>query len=128
LLDFPTPPPAFVGLTPTPCTNNLTFLQDNTVPDNTTVSAGAQIDKQWLVQNSGTCNWDISYRLRHIGGDALGAPTEQTLYPARTGTQATIRILFTAPPEAGTYESAWQAFGSDGNAFGDPVFLKIIVQ
>jgi hypothetical protein len=122
-------PTSTVTATPTegPCSNNLKFIQDVTVPDGTTFSTGAAIDKQWLVDNNGTCNWDSTYRLKWIGGDPLGANQEQILYPARAGTQATLRISFTAPTLAGAYESAWQAYGPDGTAFGDPIYVKIIV-
>jgi len=122
-------PTSTITATPTegPCSNDLKFIQDVTIPDGTTVSVGTTIDKQWLVDNSGTCNWDSTYRLKWIGGDPLGANQEQILYPARAGKQATLRILFTAPTVAGTYESAWQAYGLDGIAFGDPIFIKIVV-
>lgn len=113
--------------TPTPCTNDLRFLQDLTIPDGTTVTPGQPVDKQWLVTNSGTCNWDAAYRLKLLSGDAMGAPTEQALYPARAGGQATLRILFAAPQAAGTYQSAWQAFGPDGTAFGEAVYIQISV-
>ena len=112
---------------PGPCTDNLSFLSDITIDDGTTVSPGSSIDKQWLVQNSGSCNWDSTYRLRWIGGDPLGANTEQLLYPARAGAQATLRIEFTAPFTEGPYESAWQAVDSNGNVFGDLIFIKIVV-
>jgi len=115
--------------TPTPtCTDNLVFINDVTIPDGTLVAPGSTLDKQWLVQNSGDCNWDASYRLRLISGNALGASTEQALYPARAGTQATLRILFTAPPESGEYISEWQAFDANGTAFGKSFFIKIKVQ
>ena len=52
---------------------------------------------------------------------------EQALYPARAGGQATLRITFTAPLDAGTYQSAWQAFNPDGAAFGDAIFMTINV-
>ncbi len=71
---------------PKDCTNDLSFISDVTIPDNTFVTYGSNIDKQWLVQNSGTCNWDASYRLRHLGGAVLGAAEEAMLYPARAGT------------------------------------------
>jgi len=114
--------------TPGPCTNNLKFVQDVTVPDGTSFSAGATIDKQWLVNNSGTCNWNSTYQLKWTGGDPLGAAQEQILYPARAGTQATLHITFTAPTTAGTFESAWQAYSPDGVAFGDPIYMKVTVQ
>lgn len=109
------------------CVNDLTFVSDLTIEDNSLVTYGATIDKQWLVQNSGTCNWDETYRLRHIGGAELGAPEEILLYPAKSGAQATIQIIFTAPFIDGKYESAWQAFDSFGLAFGDPIFIRVEV-
>ncbi|MBC7877723.1 MAG: hypothetical protein H7Y59_11195 [Anaerolineales bacterium] len=124
----PTTPTATITLTvPGPCTNNLSFLDDITIEDNTSVLPNAVVDKQWLVQNDGTCNWDSTYRLKLIGGDPLGVEQEQVMFPARAGTQATLRILFTAPTTEGTYESAWQAYGPDDVAFGDPIFIKIVV-
>ena len=120
----------FVTITPTltgPCINDLTFIEDVTIPDDTIVASGSTMDKQWLVSNKGTCNWDSTYRLKWIGGDPLGAVQEQILYPARAGTQAALQIIFTAPTFEGTYESGWQAYGPDGNAFGDAIWMRIAV-
>lgn len=109
------------------CTNVLSFLDDVTVEDGTTFLPNAQIDKQWLIKNDGTCDWDSTYKLQWVGGDPMSANTTQALYPARAGTQATIRIVFTAPTEIGEYESAWQAVDPDGNFFGDLIFIQIVV-
>lgn len=111
----------------TDCVNSLTFVEDLTIPDNSFVPFGSSIDKQWLVANSGTCNWTSAYRLRRIGGAALGAPDELALYPAKSGAQVTLQIAFTAPFEEGVYESAWQAFDPNGQPFGDPVYIRILV-
>src|SRR5512138_2635351 len=116
------PPP-----TPTPCVNDLSFGQDLTFPDGTTVAPGQSVDKQWLVSNIGTCNWDAGYRLKLITGELMGVTAEQALFPARAGTQTTLRIVFTAPQEAGSHEGAWQAFAPDGMAFGQPVYIKVDV-
>jgi Ig-like domain from next to BRCA1 gene len=121
-------PTVFPTVNPADCTNNLTFLEDLTIPDNMFATFGLVLDKQWLVENSGTCNWNSAYRLRNVGGAALGAPEEIALYPARAGTQASIRILFTAPFDEGVYESAWQAIDANGNPFGDPIYIRIAVQ
>jgi hypothetical protein len=118
-----------VALTPTlTCSDGLTFIDDVTIPDFSIVIAGSTLDKQWLFQNSGSCNWDNRYRLRLVGGDALGASPEQALYPARAGMQATVRIFFTSPLEAGESFSEWQAFDAKGIPFGEVFFIKIIVQ
>ena len=121
-IDIPT-----ATVNPEDCVNNLTFLNDLTIPDGMSITQGATIDKQWLVQNSGTCDWNAGYRLRYIGGAVLGAPEELALYPAKSGTQATIQITFTAPFSDGAYESAWQAFDPFGFAFGDPIYMSIVV-
>ena len=112
---------------PEDCVNNLSFLSDLTVFDGTSVIYGSTIDKQWLVQNSGTCNWNEGYRLRYVGGATLGAAEELALYPAKSGTQAVIQISFIAPFGDGDYESAWQAFDPSGLAFGDVVYMRIVV-
>lgn len=114
---------------PTPaCLNNLLFVEDLSVPDGSVVTTGALIDKRWRVENNGTCNWDAQFRLKLVAGSELGARVEQALYPARSGTQATIRIIFTAPQEPGAYRSAWQAFSPAGAPFGDPIFIDILVE
>lgn len=124
---LPTIPLPTVTSTPVDCVSNLTFLSDLTVFDGTSIPYGATIDKQWLAQNSGTCDWNAGYRLRYIGGAILGAPEEINLYPAKSGTQAVIQISFTAPFTDGQYESAWQAFDSAGLAFGDVIYMRIVV-
>jgi hypothetical protein len=118
-----TPPPS-----PTPaCENTLTFMADQTIPDGTQVRPGEMLDKRWQVRNSGSCNWDEHYRVKLVTGPEMGAPTEQALYPARGGSEAVIRMEFTAPQEAGTYRSEWQAQDPDGQPFGDPVFIEVVV-
>ncbi len=121
-----TPTPILI---PTPsCSNNLTYLEDLTIPDGTVVGPGESMDKRWLVSNSGTCNWDDRYRLKRIAGSDLGLAAEQSLFPARSGTDASIRFLFIAPDEPGAQRSAWQAYSPEGDSFGDPIFIDIVVQ
>jgi hypothetical protein len=120
ILPFPTSTPT--------CSDNLKYLEDITIPDGTIVSPGSALDKQWRVQNNGTCNWDGRYRVRLISGEAMGAASEQALYPARPGMEAIVRILFTAPLEAGAYFSEWQAYDPQGEAFGETFFIKVTVQ
>jgi hypothetical protein len=120
--------PLLVFPTPTlDCVDGLNFVSDVTIPDGTIIPAGSLLDKQWLVQNSGTCNWDKRYSLRFISGDPLGVAGEQALYPARAGTQASIQITFQAPSQSGDYISEWQAFDGSGIPFGDSFFIKITV-
>lgn len=109
------------------CTDNLVYTADLTIPDGTEVSPGAGLDKQWEVENQGTCNWNENYRLKFIGGEQLSASPEQALIPARSGTKTIIRIQMTAPQEAGNYRSAWQAYSPADEPFGDPIFIDFFV-
>jgi predicted small lipoprotein YifL len=113
---------------PTPsCTDTLKFLEDITIPDGTKVTPGQSIDKQWRVQNTGTCDWDNRYHLKLVSGDPLGLPAEMALYPARAGAEAIIQMTLTAPQAAGTYHTVWQATNPDGVAFDQPIYVEIIV-
>jgi hypothetical protein len=125
--ETPTTTPAPPTPTPT-CEDNLVFLDDLTIPDGTIVSPGKPLDKRWLIQNAGTCNWDEGYRIKLIAGEAMGAAIEQALFPARSGTEIELRIQFTAPEELGLASSAWQAFNPAGEEFGDPIFIEIFVE
>jgi len=114
--------------TPSPiCSAGLAFLEDITIPDGTVVSPGEVLDKRWLVENNGSCNWNAGFGLQLIAGPEMGAHSEQALFPARSGSQAEIAIVFTAPVEPGSYRSAWQAQDAQGVLFGDPIFIEIVV-
>ena len=125
----PTLLPAFQPtVTPSKCTDVLTYQSDITVPDGTIVAPESSIDKRWEVQNSGTCNWGDGYTIKLIRGDAMGVPKEQALNPARSNTKTEIRILFTAPKTPQKYSGVWQAYNPDGQPFGDPFYIEIVVK
>ena len=125
---IPTEAPTLEPPTPiTPCTNDLKWLADLTFIDDTIVLPGQYMNKQWSIQNSGTCDWDARYRLRNINGETLGASAEIPIYPARAGATVTLSLVFLAPSEAGTYRSEWQAATPDGTLFGDMLYIKIVV-
>jgi len=134
LSQIPTPtilPTQTLVPTPTeipPCANDLAFLADVNYPDNTIVAPNQAIEKQWSVQNSGSCDWETGYSLVWIGGETLGAPERIPLYPARAGAQVILRVVLAAPSAAGTFLSQWQAEGPDGAKFGDTLYIQIIVQ
>ncbi len=124
------PPPAAAPrptAVTTSCINDLRFVADETIPDNTVVQPGEILDKRWRVKNAGTCNWDGRYRLRHTAGRPMGAPEEMALFPARAGTEVVIRIVFTAPDAPGDFFSTWQAVDPLGRPFGDPIYMQITV-
>lgn len=112
----PTPTP-IVPTQPANCMSLLTFLSDLTVPDGTVFSPGATIDKRWLVENSGDCHWNDTYELRLVTGADLGVDPSQPLPQTPSGEQAEVQILFIAPDQPGSYQSAWQAYTGTGMPF-----------
>jgi hypothetical protein len=133
--------PAFLEKTATPtiintprpvvtlaCSDNLKYLNDITIMDGTVVQPGQVLDKRWLVENNGSCNWNARYRLQLVDGSSMGVPEEQALFPARSGVQAEIRMVFIAPSESGVIYSAWQAYNPEGQSFGDPFYIEIVVE
>lgn len=123
IVESSSPPPAIPA-----CDPGLIFLDDISIPDGSIVAPGEELDKRWLVENSGSCNWDQRFSLQLIAGPDMGVQSGMALFPARSGTQAEINILFTAPAESGLYRSAWQARDPEGNLFGDPIYIEVIVQ
>jgi len=109
------------------CNDDLHFLEDVTIPDGAQVAPGEEVDKRWAVENAGSCNWDRRYRLRLVEGSSLEQSIEQALYPARSGTRALIRVLFTAEEDPGSYRKAWQAFNPKGDAFGDVIYVEYVI-
>jgi hypothetical protein len=109
------------------CTDELTYLGDISIPDGTTVEPGSTLDKQWDIKNSGSCDWDESYSVRLIEGPDLGATTPQAITPLRADVEGVIRIIFTAPQEPGNYISKWQAYGPNGEPFGQFFSIEINV-
>lgn len=125
-ISFETPTP----ILPTPtiaCENDLSFIDDVTVPDGTKFAPGDVIEKVWLVRNSGTCNWTADYRVRFIDGDPMNAGLEQALFPARSGSEAEIRVTFVAPNRNGLVLSSWQAYSPEGQPFGTLFYISIVV-
>jgi hypothetical protein len=125
ILETQTPSPATA--TP-PCENNLVFMQDITVPDGQHFLAGQPVVKTWQVRNDGSCAWVRGYSLHLVDGIAMGAIDKQALPEAVPGDVVQITIQFTAPPQPGTYRSAWKAFDQTGKEFGVQIYVEIIVE
>jgi len=65
--------------------------------------------------------------LHLASGEAMGADSAQALYPAHAGSEIELRIVFTAPDEAGSYKSYWQAYDQYGVLFGIDFYIEIVV-
>jgi hypothetical protein len=126
----PTPPPgsAATSQAGNGCNLAASFVSDVTIPDNTSVDAGAGFVKTWRLKNTSTCTWDTNYALAFQEGEQMGAPGNVTISTA-TAPEATIDVSvpFTAPTSSGTYTSTWRMRSPDGTPFGNHVYVVIRV-
>jgi len=131
----PTPAPTSTPAPPPSCLDNLTFVghvDGVGSPQNPiVVGPGQAFTKGWQVQNSGTCNWDGSYRVVYVDGNdpasSMGGqptPVEGQVTP---GQAYDVRVNLIAPLRPGTYLGIWQMENGQGQAFGQRLQVTIQV-
>lgn len=110
-----------------PCTDGAAFVEDSTIPDGTEVAPGATLDKRWLVENSGTCDWGPGYALVRADGPSMGVNDVTALFPARAGAEVEIQLSLVAPTAPGSHTTSWRMRNDEGEFFGDVLFISIVV-
>ena len=128
------PSPTGTRYTPTPnplalasgC-NNLLLIRDETVPAGTTFNPGESFTKTWKVQNNGTCNWALQFRLVFFGGERMdGDPggLGKVIEPVKW-TQISVALI--APKQPGSYTGSWRLGTQTGSPFGSTLSISIVV-
>jgi hypothetical protein len=117
-----TPPPSGgsgSGSPQLPC-NAAQFLKDITVPDGTEFQQGEGFTKTWRLKNVGSCTWTSDYRIIHVKGDSMGAPTggEPLPYSVKPGQYVDASVELVAPGEEGKYRGDWMLSTPSGQRFG----------
>ncbi|MFQ5422189.1 MAG: NBR1-Ig-like domain-containing protein, partial [Anaerolineae bacterium] len=117
----------------TACTRSFTFVEDVTVPDDTTFTPGDSFVKTWRLQNSGTCPWIEGFSLVFVGGDQLDGPDSAPLTAVvAPGQTIDVSVELTAPETIGTFRSNWQLADAEGNPFGvgglieEAIYVQIV--
>jgi hypothetical protein len=96
------------------------FIADVTIPDGTTVNAGAPFTKTFRIRNVGSCTWTTSYAMVYVAGSLLGAPStvinlSSSVAPGQT---SDFSINMVAPTTPGHYRSYWRFRNASGQQFG----------
>jgi hypothetical protein len=109
--------------------DNLEFVADVTVPDDTTMSPGQDFLKTWRVKNAGSCPWGDGYELVYAdyANEMSGQPQAMTQV-VQPGQEVEVSVQFTAPDAIGEYLSAWQMENPAGVTFPEAIYVRIIVQ
>jgi Ig-like domain from next to BRCA1 gene len=116
-----------VSANPISICNSMSFVSDVTIPDNTPMTAGQAFTKTWKVRNSGTCAWDAGFKFVFTNGDAMGGVTYTLLQAVPASTQIDISVAMKAPNKPGSIKGSWRMSTATGEAFGDEVYLVILM-
>lgn len=125
---------AFPGVTSTTSSGGgttcyrLSYVSDVSIPDNTAMTPGQTFTKTWKVSNTGTCAWDAGFKFSFVGGEAMGGVTYTLPSSVPANGIIDISIPMTAPTnKTGTLRGDWRMSTAAGVAFGDIVYVQIVV-
>lgn len=107
--------------------NNAIYVSDVTIADGTTLAAGEEFTKTWEFQNNGTCDWDEDYLIVFVNGSQMSGETTEIDQEVVSGATGDVSVSLVAPSTAGTYTGYWRLATSDGTAFGQSVYVQIVV-
>lgn len=109
--------------------DNLEYVADVTVPDDTTMSPGQDFVKTWRVKNAGSCPWGNGYELVYADyADEMSGQPQPLTQVVQPGQEVEVSVQFTAPDAIGEYLSAWQMSNPAGVTFPEAIYVRIIVQ
>jgi hypothetical protein len=126
IVKIPTGTP-FVATALANACDNAVFANDVTIPDGTSIVAGATFTKTWSIKNTGTCAWSSAYSLKFVSGSQMSGATTAISSAVAAGNNANISIAMTAPTTAGTYAGYWRMVNASGGFFGGLVSVNIVV-
>ncbi len=127
---LPTIPGGGVGISP----DSMTFSADVTIPDNTQLSPSSEFTKTWRMKNTGTTAWNSNYQLVYWDGVPLTEiekvlPVKQVKLSGevKPGAEGEVSVKMVAPSKNGTYKIWWRLLNPQGSAFGDSLYVLIVV-
>jgi len=113
--------------------DNMAFVDDVTIPDNSPVAPGSKFVKTWKVRNNGQCTWSTSYRLIYgwaanwteiVAAPPAGVALTKSVEP---GAEYDVSVTLTAPIKSGVYMAAFRLQNDKGYNFGTILFVQFQV-
>jgi len=115
--------------TPTDITcDDAKWVTDVTVPDGTEMTTGQDFVKTWKVRNTGSCTWGTGYTLIHGYDEKLDGVAEPLTTAVAPGEEVEVSVRFKAPSNTGEHRSYWRTQNAAGSAFGEFLFVSIVVR
>ena len=106
---------------------NAVYVSDVTIPDGTVLAPGESFTKTWKFQNSGSCEWDEDFVLTFETGTDMDGEDTVIEDSVSAGETASLSVALVAPETEGTYTGYWRVSTASGAAFGQSVFVMIVV-
>lgn len=95
------------------------FVDDITIPDETSLPPNAPFTKTWLLRNAGSTTWTTDYMLVFVGGDQMSAPEEIPLPKAvRPNETIELSVELVAPQSEAHYTGYFNIRNTNGDDFG----------
>jgi len=117
-LSTSTPIPLPTSLSVAGC-NQISKIEDITIPDNSLVKAKTTFVKTWRIYNGGTCTWNSAYNANFVSGDTLAGDVSINLKEVvPPGGSTLVSVNLTAPAEDGTYKQYWNLTDAENKPFG----------
>jgi hypothetical protein len=115
--------------TPTDITcDDAKWVADVTVPDGTEMTAGQDFVKTWKIRNTGSCTWGTGYTLIHGYDEKLDGVAEPLTGAFAPGEEVEVSVRFKAPTNTGEHRSYWRMQNAAGSAFGEFLYVAIVVR
>lgn len=106
---------------------NAAYVSDVTIPDGTILAPGESFTKTWKFQNSGSCDWDEDFVLTFETGTDMDGEDTVIDETVTAGETASLSVALVAPETEGSYTGYWRLLTASGDAFGQSVFVMIVV-
>ena len=103
------------------------YVDDVTIPYDTTMKPGQAFRKTWRIRNTGSADWHDGYQFVFVSGDKMGAPDAVPLPPTQPGQETEVSVDLVAPAKAGKAQSTWQPRDPRGNLFDFPMRVEVVV-
>ena len=98
-----------------------------TIADGTVLPPRESFTKTWEFQNNGTCTWEEDYLIVFTNGTDMDGGTAEIGLDVSVGDTGDISVSLIAPEDEGTYTGYWRFADESGNAFGQSVYVMIVV-
>jgi len=105
------------------------FIRDFTFPDGSSVVAGENFDKSWVIKNTSDKAWPAGTYLQHVGGSKFPLTFSSTVPAAKPGEEVTVSITIRAPAEEGKVSGYFRLYHPIGQVgFGDRLWVDVVVE